>query len=194
MSLPFVDAAAAAAYPFVTALATSLTSFGGAATAIVVCTVVLRLAMLPLTVAAVRTRRAAPLTGCLPLLLQAPFFLVWYRIFTAPTIAGHANALLAYRFLGAPLSVRLLVGGYPLAFLPLFVALLGLAVLAMWQVRRAASASGTVVPRAVLALPFASLASVFVLPLVALVYLVTTRAWTAAENAVLPRRVRGHDG
>jgi len=58
MSIPLLDGAAAVAYPTVAGLAAWLHPVGGAAAAIVVCTVTLRLLLLPLTLAAVRGERS----------------------------------------------------------------------------------------------------------------------------------------
>src|SRR5215468_2542744 len=58
MPVPLLDTAVAAVYPLVTKLAAMLQPVGGAATAIVVCTAVLRLLVLPLTRAAVRGERS----------------------------------------------------------------------------------------------------------------------------------------
>jgi YidC/Oxa1 family membrane protein insertase len=58
MSVPLLDTAVAAVYPLVTKLAAMLQPIGGAATAIVVCTAVLRLLVLPLTRVAVRGERS----------------------------------------------------------------------------------------------------------------------------------------
>ena len=217
MSIPLLDGAVTAVYPFVVHLATVLSPVG----AIVLCTAPLRFLLLPLTLAAVRGERSrvalapgiaalrkkhakdparlgtelaelyrstgtSPFAGFLPLLLQSPAFIVWYRIFTAPRIGGHANALLAHGFLGAGLSARLF--GHPLAFVPLLVALAVLAVAAMRRARRVAAVIGSPEPSGVLAwLPFASLLSALIMPLAAVVCLVTTLAWTAAENVVLLR-------
>jgi YidC/Oxa1 family membrane protein insertase len=46
--------------------------------------------------------------GCLPMLAQAPFFTIMYRLFTSPTVAGHSNTLLAGNMLGVPLNQHLL--------------------------------------------------------------------------------------
>jgi len=128
----------------------------------------------------------SPFAGLLPLLLQSPAFIVWYRTFTAPAVAGHPNVLLAYRFLGADLSARLF--SHPLAFLPLLVAIALLALLAVRRGRRVAAATGVPAPGGMLALlPFLSLLSALVMPLAAVVYLVATLAWTAAENVLLRR-------
>jgi YidC/Oxa1 family membrane protein insertase len=219
VSIPLLDGAVAAVYPLIAGLAGTV----GPVAAIVLCTVALRLLLLPLTLAAVRGERTrlalaprvaelrrshgkdparltteltelyrtagtSPFAGLLPMLLQTPAFVVWYRIFTTPQVAGHANALLAHPFLGAALSARLLTGAHPLAFVPLLLALAVLAVIALRRARRTAAATGTDPPRGLFALlPFTSLLSALVMPLAAVVYLVATLSWTAAENAVLRR-------
>jgi len=133
-----------------------------------------------------RETGTSPFAGCLPLLLQAPFFLVTYRLFWSPTIGGHANALLHSTLFGAALSTHLLGGGHLLVFLPFLAALAGLA---WWTVRRTRRLAGPDAPRGPLRLlPYGTLLSAAVVPLAAVLYLVTTTAWTAAENAVLRRR------
>jgi YidC/Oxa1 family membrane protein insertase len=128
----------------------------------------------------------SPLAGCLPLLLQAPFFVVWYRVFTASTVAGHANALLAYQLFGVPMSAHL--AQQPLVFVPLVLALAVLAVIATRRARTVAAATDLPAPTGALALlPFASLVSAAVLPLAAVLYFVVTLSWTAAENVLLRR-------
>src|SRR5205085_1013734 len=108
-----------------------------------------------------RSAGTSPFAGFLPLLLQSPAFIVWYRIFTAPVIGGHANALLGYRFLGATLSARLFA--HPLAFVPLLLLLVVLAVIAVRRARRVSALTGVSAPRGVWAvLPFASLLSALV--------------------------------
>ena len=58
----------------------------------------------------------------------------------------------------------------------------------MRRARRVAAVIGSPEPSGVLAwLPFASLLSTLIMPLAAVVYLVTTLTWTAAENVVLRR-------
>ena len=145
-----------------------------------------------------RTERSSPLAGCLPVLLQAPFFMVVYRIFTAPRVAGRSNALLAGHLFGVPLGTHLFGGGHPLAFLPVIAALLMLGWLAARRARRVAAATSasptstpstsTPLPAGVLGvLPYLSVLSVAVVPLATTLYLVTTLAWTAAENQLLRR-------
>jgi YidC/Oxa1 family membrane protein insertase len=46
------------------------------------------------------------LIGCLPLLLQLPFFSVMYRLFLSPVIAGQPNQLLAHPVAGVPLGAH----------------------------------------------------------------------------------------
>jgi YidC/Oxa1 family membrane protein insertase len=218
MSIPLFDSAVTGAYTIVSTAAGWLAPVGGAATAIVLCTILIRLLLLPLTVAAVRGERArarlaprvaelrrrhaerpqrlstelaalyraervSPFAGYLPMLVQAPFFVVIYRLFVSPRLGGHANVLLAHG-----LSGRLFTGGPLSTFLPLLIALAGLA---WWNVRRgrrsAARTGGPAPPRILMLLPFGTLVSACVLPLAAVCYLVTTTAWTAVENAVLRR-------
>jgi YidC/Oxa1 family membrane protein insertase len=223
MSVPLLDTAVATVYPLVAKLAATLQPIGGAATAIVVCTAVVRLLLLPLTRAAVRGERSraalaprvralqrrfhqdparlraelaklyrdagvSPLAGFLPLLLQAPAFMACYRIFTAAQVAGRPNDLLAQRFLGAALSTRLFGGGHLLVFLPLLLALGLLAALSLRRARQVAAATDAPAPRGAFALlPFASPVSALLMPLAAVLYLVTTLAWTAVENVLLRR-------
>jgi len=46
------------------------------------------------------------LIGCLPLLVQLPFFSIMYRLFLSPTVAGHSNQLLDHTVAGVPLSAH----------------------------------------------------------------------------------------
>jgi len=70
----------------------------------------------------------------------------------------------------------------------LLVAIALLALLAVRRGRRVAAATGVPAPGGVLALlPFLSPLSALVMPLAAVVYLVATLAWTAAENVLLRR-------
>ena len=68
------------------------------------------------------------LTGCLPLLLQLPFFSVMYRLFLSGTVGGKANELLHRTLFGTPLGSHWLSGpgpisGQGLVFLGLFALL-----------------------------------------------------------------------
>ncbi|WBB66675.1 membrane protein insertase YidC [Micromonospora sp. WMMD812] len=146
-----------------------------------------------------RTAGANPLAGCLPLLLQAPFLLVLYRLF-ATTEGG--TGLLDERLAGVPLGHHL-GDGLTGAALPLFAVLLAaLVALAWWssrRTRRAAAVTGAVagtptegpgvaaLGRVLPLLPYTTVLFALVLPLAAVLYLVTTTAWSALEQAVLRR-------
>ena len=117
------------------------------AAAIVLFTVLVRLALHPLSRAAFRG--ATPAAGCLPVLLQLPVFFVMYQAFSSSRVGGEANELLGHRLFAAPLGSHLadalaeggLFGSQGLVFLGLFAAI---AVVAAWSAvrgRRAAAAA-----------------------------------------------------
>ncbi|MEU4770646.1 membrane protein insertase YidC [Micromonospora sp. NPDC023644] len=146
-----------------------------------------------------RANGASPVSGCLPLLLQAPVLLVMYRLFAT---ADGGTGLLDERLAGVPLGHHL-GDGWDGGALPLFgVLLAALLALAWWtsrRMRRAAEATGTVagtptqgpgaavLGRLLPLLPYTTVLVALVLPLAAVIYLVTTTAWSAAEQAVLRR-------
>ncbi|MGC3861910.1 YidC/Oxa1 family membrane protein insertase [Micromonospora chersina] len=154
-----------------------------------------------------RRAGASPVAGCLPALLQAPFFLVMYRLFA--TGDGHPH-LLDEKLAGVPLGWHLgdgLTGPVLAVFGVLLAALLVLAWWSARRARRAAAATGTIAGAptegpgaAVLGwlvplLPFTTVLVGLVVPLAAVLYLVTTTAWTALEQAVLRRpQPEGIDG
>ncbi|MFF1559305.1 YidC/Oxa1 family membrane protein insertase [Streptomyces sp. NPDC058279] len=117
------------------------------AVAIVLFTVLVRLALHPLSRAAVRG--ATPMAGCLPALLQLPVFYVMYRAFSSADIGGAANELLGHRLLAAPLGSRWVdalgeggaFGAPGLVFLGLFAAIAAVAAWSAVRGRRAALAS-----------------------------------------------------
>jgi len=198
----------------------SLSDIGGAAVAIVVVTLLIRLALHPLTRAAVRGERAraalapriaelqrkhrgnavrlaeeltalyreqqiSPFAGVLPLLAQAPVFIVLYQAFRSGTLG-------ASRLFGVPLSAHLATGGHLLVFAAVLAIV---AVLAWGTARRAAyvmratpdaAPTGPVATVAKLA-PYTLLVSAALLPLANVLYLVTSTAWTLAENTLLRR-------
>ncbi|MGH3240031.1 MAG: YidC/Oxa1 family membrane protein insertase [Spirillospora sp.] len=134
---------------------------------------------------------ASPVAGCLPMLVQVPFFMVMYRLFVSATIAGHQNLLLAHTLLAAPLGqnwIGVVGGGLlsppSLVFLALF-ALLG--AVATWSSRRV-TAEGPMGTAARL-LPFGTIAVAAFVPMAAGLYLLTSGAWTAAERALLHRKI-----
>ncbi|MBQ1046400.1 YidC/Oxa1 family membrane protein insertase [Micromonospora sp. C72] len=146
-----------------------------------------------------RNAGASPVAGCLPALLQAPFFLVMYRVFAT---GDGAPQLLGERLAGVPLGWHLgdgLSGPVPLVFGVLLAVLLALAWWSSRRMRRAAAATGTVagtptegpgaavLGRLLPLLPYGTVLVALVVPLAAVLYLVTTTAWTALEQVVLRR-------
>ncbi|MGV9215500.1 YidC/Oxa1 family membrane protein insertase [Micromonospora sp. RB23] len=146
-----------------------------------------------------RSAGANPVAGCLPLLIQAPFLLVLYRLFA--TDEG-GTGLLDERLAGVPLGHHLgdgLAGAAGPLFAGLLLALLALAWWSSRRARRASAAVGTVagtpvegpgaatLGRLLPLLPFTTVLVALVLPLAAVIYLVTTTAWSALEQVVLRR-------
>jgi YidC/Oxa1 family membrane protein insertase len=144
---------------------------------------------------------AGMLAGCLPALLQWPFFLVVYRLFGDHVVAGRPSLLLQRHLLGVPLGSHWLAAvpwsPHGLVFAGLFVLLaLAGAVSARAARRWAAGGPGAgstaggaarFVELAARLLPYAPLAVAAVVPLAAGLYLLTTITWTVAERAVLRR-------
>jgi YidC/Oxa1 family membrane protein insertase len=121
--------------------------------------------------------------GCLPMLLQIPFFIVMFRLFSTGTVAGHPNELLARELFGAPLGLHWSAAPADPVFLVLFAAL---AVVA-WCSARLMRQTAAEAPALLRLLPYGSIVAATVLPLAAGVYLVTTTAWATAERAYLRR-------
>jgi YidC/Oxa1 family membrane protein insertase len=153
-----------------------------------------------------RENGASPLAGCLPSLLQAPFFFVMYRLFTTSAGGGGSagdGGLLTERLAGVSLGHHVgdgLGGAAGPLFAVLFALLGVLAWLSSRRMRRAAAASqaaagGTgeqtpgagALARIMPLLPYGTLLAALVVPLAAVLYLVTTTAWTALEQTVLRR-------
>ena len=159
------------------------------------------------------------LIGCLPLLVQLPFFSIMYRLFLSPAIAGQPNQLLAHAVAGVRLSAHVFSlswlehgsAGHALGVIGLFsvhglvfVALIALLALVGWasarlaqRMSRAASAlapAGPAQGRAIAALtkvlPYSTAVIALFVPLAAGIYLLTTTAWTLAERAALRRRAQ----
>ncbi|WP_405759216.1 MULTISPECIES: YidC/Oxa1 family membrane protein insertase [unclassified Streptomyces] len=111
------------------------------AAAIVLFTVLVRLALHPLNRAAFRG--ATPLAGILPVLLQLPVFFLMYRAFSS------SGELLDHRLFAAPLGARWsdalgaggLLGAQGLVFLGLFAAIAAVAAWSAVRGRRAAAAA-----------------------------------------------------
>ena len=136
--------------------------------------------------------------GCLPMLLQAPFLSVMYRLFESTTINGKPNELLSHSLFGATLNqhwLPVMQGAVPFAptglvFLGLFALLAAVATYTLrWQNTRIAAAPEQPMPGGQLLrlLPYGTILIAAFLPLAAGIYLLTTNAWTAAERAWLRR-------
>ena len=145
-----------------------------------------------------RTEGVSPYGSYLPALLQAPFFLILYRLFTTTTIGSGPNHLLSASLYGVPLGTHLsgalaygILSGPVAAFAVLFVALAGLAWLASRRMAATAASPGGSPPaaRLVRLIPYGMLLAAAVVPLADGIYLVTTNAWTALEMTIfsLPR-------
>jgi YidC/Oxa1 family membrane protein insertase len=147
-----------------------------------------------------RAEGGGMLAGCLPLLLQLPFFSIMYRLFLSATVAGRPNALLARDLLTTPLGSHWLTWPGPvsihgLLFIGLFALLAGAAFVAAKVSRTAAPGLATagqpdqpaglgLVSRV---LPYTTVVVAAFVPLAAGIYLLTTTVWTAAERALLRR-------
>ncbi|MFI2611571.1 YidC/Oxa1 family membrane protein insertase [Kitasatospora sp. NPDC018619] len=145
-----------------------------------------------------REERVSPFAGCLPVLVQIPFFSVMYRLFTTP------NDLLDHTLLGVPLGLHV-TGAHGAGQWAVFgVLFAGLAAVGAVNFRRArrAAAQATAAqaseaaqvrpapqPGAAL-LPYLSFGSVLfaaLVPVAAVLYLLTAGLWSAAERAWLYR-------
>ena len=142
------------------------------------------------TLALQRANGAGPFAAMLPALAQAPFFMLMFHLVRPG--AGTPTGVLGGHLLGVPLTAHLAAG------LPVFAVLLALATaLAWWSSRRArrlqpapadpAQPGATLLPRIMSALPFLTVVMVAWLPLAGGLYLVTSAAWTALEQAVWRR-------
>lgn len=133
-----------------------------------------------------REEKASPFAGCLPMLVQIPFFSVMYRLFTTP------NDLLGHTVLGVPLGMHVGSAHTPTQFAVFGLLYAGLAAVGYAGYRRARQAMATATtptPGAEL-MPYLSFGTVVfaaLVPLAAGLYLVTTTAWSAAERAWLHR-------
>ena len=157
------------------------------------------------------------LLGCLPLLVQLPFFSVVYRLFLSHSVGGQPNRLLAHHLLGAPLGSNWLNAGPLTAHGLVYLGLFALLALGGWLSVRLASrataaaqsaAAQSAVPAAKAAttdaaaaqnraltavtrlIPFTTVIIAMFVPLAAGLYLLTTTWWTLAERVMLRRRVQ----
>ncbi|MFE4976184.1 YidC/Oxa1 family membrane protein insertase [Kitasatospora sp. NPDC056651] len=151
-----------------------------------------------------RKERVSPFAGCLPMLVQIPFFSVMYRLFTTP------NDLLDHTLFGVPLGLHV-SGAHGAGQWAVFGALFaGLAAVGYVNFRRARRAAATAAAKARAAagtkagakaaqpapqpgaglLPYLSFGSVLfaaLVPVAAVLYLLTAGVWSAAERAWLYR-------
>jgi len=157
-----------------------------------------------------RAEGTSVFAGCLPILVQWPFFSVMYLVFRSPVIDGVRNALLGHSLLGAPLGSHWLSAGGPFSaqgavFAGLFLLLAVIGWVGARVARGAApsgsggaggmQAAGGVQAALVRFTPYLTVAFAAFLPLASGLYLATTSAWTLAERAVVRRRAsRGHAG
>jgi YidC/Oxa1 family membrane protein insertase len=146
------------------------------------------------TLALQRANGAGPFAAMLPALAQAPFLMLMYHLVQPGP--GTPAGVLGGRLLGVPLTAHLTAG------LPVFAVLLVLATgLAWWSSRRTrrlltspadpAQPGAALLPRVMGALPYLTVVMVAWLPLAGGLYLVTSAAWTALEQAVWRRPARG---
>ncbi|MGW7519212.1 YidC/Oxa1 family membrane protein insertase [Streptomyces sp. NPDC054796] len=158
---------------------------------------------------------ASPVAGCLPMVLQLPFFFVMYHLFTTD------EALLSHTLLGAPLGGRWtdalgeggVFGQQGLVYLGLFALIAAVATWTYLRTRRLTKATasanaasgagagggtgtgggaaapgvpgGAAMARVLPLLAFGTLVTAAVVPLAAGLYVATTTAWTAVERAAL---------
>ena len=139
----------------------------------------------------------------LPVLLQAPFLSVMYRLFESSTISGKPNDLLSHSLFGATLNqhwLPVMQGTAPFAptglvFLGLFALLAAVATYSVhWQNTRMATARTPPCPAVVCCAssPTARSSSPRSSRWPPGIYLLTTNAWTAAERAWLRRPRANH--
>ncbi|MDH6135197.1 YidC/Oxa1 family membrane protein insertase [Kitasatospora sp. MAA4] len=138
-----------------------------------------------------KEEQASPLTGCLPMLVQIPFFSVMYRLFTLPTVGGVPNDLLHHTLLGVPLGTHLTAAHGPAQFAvfgALYAALAAVGWVGFRRARRATAANPQAPGAAIMPyLAFGTVLFAALVPLAAGLYLLTTTAWTAAERGLLHR-------
>src|SRR5689334_20770993 len=104
----------------------SLSAVVSGGLAIVLFTVAVRAALLPLSIRSQRARAAAdPVSyaGLLPALAQIPFFMIMYRLFTSSTVDGAPNGLLSQSLFGVHLGTHFLTEPTALVFWLVFLLL-----------------------------------------------------------------------
>jgi len=124
--------------------------------------------------------------GCLPLLLQIPFFMVMYRLFSSASLGGKPNSLLDGSLFGTPLGDHF--------HGPVFFGIAALLVVvawfsSRWQAKMLERSGGPDVPggKLIRLMPYGTVFATAVVPLAASLYLLTTTTWSVVERAVLRR-------
>jgi YidC/Oxa1 family membrane protein insertase len=122
----------------------------------------------------------------LPLLAQAPFFVVLYSLFRKSSIDGHPNALLDHRLFGVPLGAHwhdsALSDVHTLVFVVVLALLTAVAAFSARRLRRLGQ------PVLLTLTPFVTVAFAVTVPLGSGLYLFTTTLWTTLENVLLRDR------
>jgi YidC/Oxa1 family membrane protein insertase len=145
-----------------------------------------------------QAEQVSPFAGMLPLLAQIPVITLLYAVFTHPTIAGHANALLGEHAFGAPLGTSFVgltgagAGVWPAMLVYLGVlALIAIVTTVSRRVLTLPQPEGSTAPagmlRALSFLPYVTVVFAAFVPLAAAVYILTSTAWTVAERWTLRR-------
>lgn len=147
-----------------------------------------------------RSHGTSPFAGLGASLAQVPFFMVLYRLFSAPTLHGGANALFTHTLLGVPLSdswVASLGSGVLPVELAVFATVLALLVVVAWFSSRLAqrqvvlgespSEVEVMMTRTMRVLPYGTVVVAAFVPLAAALFLLISGAWTAAERWLLSR-------
>lgn len=123
--------------------------------------------------------------GCLPMLVQAPFFTIMYRLCTSATVHGHPNTLLAGTLYDQHLlsGTGLTTSGF-LVFAAILVLLAAVATMSLrWQPKTTPQ-PGIGFVRYLVYFP---VLIATILPLAGGIYLLTTTTWTAVERRLLRR-------
>jgi len=145
-----------------------------------------------------RREGTSPFASVLPLLAQWPFLSVMYLLFRSATVNGAANRLLSDGLFSVPLGAHWLSGslfsGHDAVFLCVLALLAGLCWLSARLARRSAPAPAADLGQAggllTRVLPYGTVVFAAFTPLAAVLYLLTTVAWTTGERFLYLRRHR----
>ncbi|HEX3791336.1 MAG TPA: YidC/Oxa1 family membrane protein insertase [Pseudonocardiaceae bacterium] len=136
-----------------------------------------------------REANTSMFAGCLPMLAQAPFLSIMYRLFTLSTVNGRPNTLQTDALFGVPYNEHLLAAHTGLAYLIYLVIFLVLATVATLSIRwTPVGTSPQPGGRLLRYLPYYTVAVAAILPLAGGIYLATTTTWTVVERRLLHRQ------